>query len=97
MIRERKIYLGCLIGVALVTVWTVFLLVRSWSIGGVPSSLLVAQSLAVAGGLLTVSLAWRAFQGDRPTPRDPVWIASDLLTPAALLLILAVIWAELRR
>ncbi len=96
MIRERRYLLTCLIGAGLVTVWAVFFLYRSWNMGA-PTSLVAALLLATAASLLSVSIVWRAFQGVRPTPRDPAWIAMGFITPAGLLLILATIWVQLRR
>jgi len=96
MIRERKFFLGCLIGVGLVTMWTGVVLFRSWNVG-MPPLLLAAQSLSVVAGWLTVFMAWRAFQGVRPAPRDSTWIALDIITPAVLLLILVTLWVERRR
>ena len=95
LIRERRLLLGCLIGIGLVTLWTVFFLIRSWNLG-VPPSLLAAQSLAVVAGWLTLSIAWRALRDVRPKPRDPAWIALDLIAPAILLLVLATLWVEHR-
>lgn len=95
MTGERKIYLGCLVGMGLLTLLGVLLAFQSWQMGA-PASLLAAQLLALPAGGLVMSMAWRAFQGTRPTPRDPAWIALDLMTPAGLLLIAMALW-ELRR
>ncbi|HEX8452924.1 MAG TPA: hypothetical protein VF647_12560 [Longimicrobium sp.] len=95
MTTERKIYLVCLIGTGLLTLLSVFLAFGSWNMG-VPPSLMASLLLSIAAGSLTVSIAWRAFQGVRPTPRDPAMIALDLLTPVGLILIFITLW-EIRR
>lgn len=97
MSPERKVYAICLALASLGTIGGVYFLWRVLSTGA-PAWLLIGLVLALVALSLTGYMAWRALNGMRPAPGDPINIALKLLSVGIFLALFGpLIWAAVHK
>lgn len=94
---ERRIYVCGLVLMVAAALAAMYQLMQAWRIGA-PAWLVIALTLAFSITVLTGYTAWRALNGIRPAPGDPISIALKLLGGAISLSLFGPrIWAVLAR
>jgi hypothetical protein len=94
---ERKVYSVCLALAPLGMIGCSYTLFQMWSIGA-PVWLMLALVLALVSMSLTGYMAWRALNGIRPAPGDPITVALKLLSAGIFLTLFGpLIWTAVHK